>query len=571
MSRTENLDAAAHRAWNKAISDFYHPPLPDPVIEYKEDTSSFFYIDSTDWTVHLNTAGVPLNLDASDAETYLHSVCHHEIQHYLVCPFDGVTNGMMFAGARKHVSDPVAMFVCNLFADLIVDSGLLKRFPTLSHSRISTSIHDSSLRTRDHSPLWKLVVASYRHMWGFPVPHGVDIEKATVDAAGEIVRVTKKFIDNESKWRKATEEIAKIVAEWLPEDEDDMGGMEMTSSSGDGDGSGESGGSLAVPRDLDGIMGSPIEDRNGDRARKCADRNSIENPDEILERLAIEVEERGGSLKDLEAVFVLYSGGTGSSDWTRFWYRAKVRGLLRFQVRQQKPVGATPLATEAWRLGDPIEELDVVQSLQAFPILVPNMSTRRWMKTYYYGVSREDTLPDLLIVLDSSGSMTYKMGAKDLQGPYHVALVSSFAAMDTALRKGVRVAAINFSGDIIFSEWTRDRNTIEDILMAYQGGGTVMPVKQIKKLCEDVTSEVMTVIITDAGVSNWGPFTKTVTQLSRKGHKIFIFHIGARKGKTTKAGKTLTKAGAVVIPVASIKELPGLVVSEVRRTFLNDT
>ena len=63
-----------------------------------------------------------------------------------------------------------------------------------------------------------------------------------------------------------------------------------------------------------------------------------------------------------------------------------------------------------------------------------------------------------------------------------------------------------------------------------------MPVKQIKRLCEEAGTEVMTVIITDAGVSNWGPFVKTVSQLSRKGDKLFIFHIGARMGKVTKAG-----------------------------------
>ncbi len=571
MSRNENLDIAAQRAWKQAVSDFYHPPLPDPVIEYKEDTSSFFYIDSSDWTVHLNTAGVPLNLNMEDSEVYLRSVCHHEIQHYLVCPFDGVTNGLMFSGARQYLPDSIAMFVCNLFADLVVDSGLLKRFPALSHTRINTSIHDSALRTRNHSSLWKLVVASYRFMWGFPIPHGVDIGQPTITAAQEIENVTKKYMDNESIWQKATEEIAKIVLDWLPEDEDELGGLEIASQSGesiDGQGSDEI---IGIPRDLDGIMGSPIEDRNGDRARRCANRDSIENHEEILERLAIEVEEKGGSLKDLEAVYVLNHGGTGTNDWVRFWYRAKVRGLLRFHVRHQRPVGATPLATKAWRLGDPIEELDVVQSLQAFPVLVPNMSTRKWMKSYYYGDIQQQELPDLLVVLDSSGSMTYKMGPRNLQGPYHIALVSSFAAVDTALRKGSRIAAINFSGDIIFSDWTRDRATVEDILMAYQGGGTVMPVKQIKKLCNESENDVMTVIITDAGVSNWGPFVKTVSQLTHNGHKIFVFHIGAKRGKITKAGKALEKAGGVVIPVSSINELPGLVVSEVHRTYLNGT
>ncbi|MDF1539565.1 MAG: VWA domain-containing protein, partial [Candidatus Thorarchaeota archaeon] len=272
-----------------------------------------------------------------------------------------------------------------------------------------------------------------------------------------------------------------------------------------------------------------------------------------------------------ESVYILQGGGTGTNDWTRFWYRAKVKGLLRFQVRHQRPVGATPLAIHDWRLGDPIEELDVVQSLQAFPILVPNMSTRRWIKTMYYGDSHQDELPDLLIVLDSSGSMTYKMGCKDLQGPYHVALVSSFAAMDTAFRKGSRVAAINFSGNIITCDWTRERREIEDVLMAYQGGGTVMPVKQIKSMTEAADSKVMTVIITDAGVSNWSPFEKTVNQLTKKGHKVFIFHIGARKGKITKSGRALAKAGGVVIPITSISELPGIVVSEVQKTYLHDT
>ncbi|MDF1539089.1 MAG: hypothetical protein P1Q69_09305, partial [Candidatus Thorarchaeota archaeon] len=240
-------------------------------------------------------------MDPSAAEPYIRSICHHEIQHYLVCPYDGVTNGMLFAAARKHLPDSVAMFVCNVFADLVVDSKLLKRFPTLTHSRINTSIHDSSLRTREHSPLWKLVVATYRVMWGFPVPYGVDIDKPTIQAAEDVVSVAKSLLDYEHKWPKATEAIAKIVKEWLQEEDEELqGGLEVSSQGGDGTGGYEI--TIRIPADLDGIMGSPVEDRNGDRARKCVDPDSIENSDEIMERLAIEVEARDGSLKDLESV-----------------------------------------------------------------------------------------------------------------------------------------------------------------------------------------------------------------------------------------------------------------------------
>ncbi|MHA1862835.1 MAG: hypothetical protein ACTSWA_03620, partial [Candidatus Thorarchaeota archaeon] len=172
----DTLRAVAGQAWLRAIKDFYHPPLPEPEIEHDHKASSFFYIDSDSWTVHLNTAGVPVHMIASDAEHYLTSVCHHEIQHYLLCPYDGVMNGRMFVAARKYVNDATAMFVCNLFADLVVDSNLLRRFAALTYSRINSSIHDSALRIHDHSDLWKLIVTCYRVMWGFPIPPTIQID-----------------------------------------------------------------------------------------------------------------------------------------------------------------------------------------------------------------------------------------------------------------------------------------------------------------------------------------------------------------------------------------------------------
>lgn len=571
MEKTTSLGTIAKRAWGQAVSDFYNPPLPEPVVENKESSSSYFYIDSTTWTVHLNTAGVPLHSDPGQAEPYLRSICHHEIQHYLLCPFDGVTNGLMFSAARQHVADDIAMFVCNVFADLVVDTTLLKRFPSLTRDRITTSIVDSALRTTDHSPLWILVISTYRWMWDFSIPEGVDVDDGTREASQRIVDVARKYIDNEHRWPSATGEIAKIVAEWLPED------CEMPRSTGSKTSSPEEKpgeGSLApehVPPDLDGIMGSPTEDRNGDRARRCANPEQIVSPESEMERMAIEVEDRGGSLKDLESVYIMAGGGTGSRDWIRFWYRAKVRGLLKFHVAHRRPQGSIPLTPSNWRLGDPVEELDVVQSLQAFPVLVPNMSTRRWITSLSYGEDSKDSLPDMLVVLDSSGSMTWAMGPKDLRGPYHVALVSALAAVDTALRKGSRIAAINFSGNILMSGWGRNRSEVESTLLAYQGGGTVMPVKTIEALCEEATSNVMSIIITDAGVSNWGPFVKTISQLSREGHKMFIFHIGSRKSKSSKVGAKLIRSGATVIPVSSVGDLQGLVVSEVRKVYLHDT
>ena len=560
----------AQRAWRQALIDFYHPPLPEPEIENVIEAASFFYIDSENWTVHLNVAGVPLHMDANEAEPYLRSVCHHEIQHYLLCPYDGVTNGLMFAAARKKVNDATAMFVCNLFADLVVDSKLLKRYPSLTHSRINESIHDSAMRVKEHSPLWTLIVASYRAMWGFPIPTLAKIDESTSEVATAIVDTARKSIDNEKRWPKACEKIAEIIAEWMPEDED-----EQLPGVGKGKGGKETEGveggditTIMVPLDVDTIMGSPIEVRNGDLARRCMQKDSPSDLEAEMEDLAVEVEQRGGNLEDLEGVYLTAGYGNPRESWIQFWYRAKAKGLLRFDVEEKKFSGLAPLTPQVWRMGDPMEELDIVQSLQAFPILIPNMSTRKWMKVTSEGLEQSKSLPDMLLVIDSSGSMTWGISSKTVKGSYHTALVAAFAAMDVALRRRSRVAAINFSSGSRSSKWSTSKAEAERILLAYQGGGTVVPVKKIAKACDSAESNVMVLMMTDAEIANWDKFVDSIQSLSKKGHKLFLFHIGSSGKRKTKIHRSLEEAGASVYPIKSVKDLPGLVIREVRQVYV---
>jgi hypothetical protein len=560
----------AQRAWKQALNDFYHPPLPEPEIENVIEAASFFYIDSENWTVHLNVAGVPLHMDANEAEPYLRSVCHHEIQHYLLCPYDGVTNGLMFAAARKKVNDATAMFVCNLFADLVVDSKLLKRYPSLTHDRINESIHDSAMRVKEHSPLWTLIVASYRAMWGFPIPTLAKIDESASEVATAIADIARKSIDNEKRWPKACEKIAEFIAEWMPEDED-----EQLSGVGKGKGGKEAEGTddgdvttIMVPLDVDTIMGSPIEVRNGDLARRCMQKDAPSDLEAEMEDLAVEVEQRGGNLEDLEGVYLTAGYGNPREAWIQFWYRAKARGLLRFDIEEKKFSGLAPLTPQVWRMGDPMEELDIVQSLQAFPVLIPNMSTRRWMKVTSEGLEQSKSLPDMLLVIDSSGSMTWGMSSKTVRGSYHTALVAAFAAMDVALRRGSRVAAINFSSGSRSSNWSNSKTEAERILLAYQGGGTIAPIKKITKACDTTESKVMVLMMTDAEIANWDKFVKSIRSLSKKGHMLFLFHIGSSGKRKTKTQKTLEEAGANVYPIKSVKDLPGLVIREVRQVFV---
>lgn len=564
--RGESLAAAAECAYAQAIADFYHPPLPHPVIEHEVDSSSYFYIDSATWTIHLNTAGVPLHLAQKEAESYLLSICHHELQHYLVCPYDGVTNGMMFAAARRHVNDATALFVCNLFADIIVDSGLLKRFPKLTHNRISTSIHEAAIRWSEHSALWKLIVATYRAMWRFTIPSTAEISDNTYSAAEAIASIMRKSANNEARWFRAVEKIAKIIADWLPDNGSQILGASVSSSEEERGEGAES--VVYVPSDVDAVMGSPIEVRNGDLARRCMEGAEGPNLEEEMERLAIEVDQRGGNLGDLEGVYLVAGIGSKKKDWIRFWYRAVVRGMIRFELYVSPKSGRTPLASELWRLGDPIEELDIVQSLQAFPVLIPNLSTRKWLTTSSITEGTSKTPPDLLLVIDSSGSMTWSMSRTRVSGPYHTALVSAFAAMNFALREGCQVAAINFSDDLRLCSWTRSKSTIESVLLQYQGHGTVAPIKGITTLCSEAGAPVMVLMITDAEIANWRKLLSSIRNLTRQGQKFFMFLIGADDDDLDEEYlQELVKAGSTIVPVRSVSDLPGLVIREVRRTY----
>ncbi|MGD9395093.1 MAG: vWA domain-containing protein [Candidatus Thorarchaeota archaeon] len=564
------LIEVAQRSWRQALIDFYHPPLPEPEIENVIEAASFFYIDSENWTVHLNVAGVPLHMDANEAEPYLRSVCHHEIQHYLLCPYDGVTNGLMFAAARKKVNDATAMFVCNLFADLVVDSKLLKRYPSLTHNRINESIHDSAMRVKEHSPLWTLIVASYRAMWGFPIPALAKIDESTSEVATTIADIARKSIDNEKRWPKACEKIAEIIAKWMPEDENEqLPGVDKAKGGKETEGVDDGGvKTIMVPLDVDTIMGSPIEVRNGDMARRCMQKDAPSDLEAEMEDLAVEVEQRGGNLEDLEGVYLTAGYGNPRESWIQFWYRAKAKGLLRFDVEEKKFSGLAPLTPQVWRMGNPMEELDIVQSLQAFPVLIPNMSTRKWMKVMSEGLEQSKSLPDMLLVIDSSGSMTWGMSSKTVRGSYHTALVAAFAAMDVALRRGSRVAAINFSSGSRSSKWSTPKAEAERILLAYQGGGTVVPIKKIAKACDSAESNVMVLMMTDAEIANWDKFVESIRSLTKKGHKLFLFHIGSSGKRKTMTHRSLEEAGANVYPIKSVKDLPGLVIREVRQVYV---
>jgi hypothetical protein len=570
VTRKKALIAHANEAWRQAVADMYHPPLPDVRIEYNISNHDYFYIEPATWQVHLNVAGISKNMPDGLVEQHLRSICQHEIQHYTTCPYDGVTSGLMFSAARKYLRDDVAMFVCNIFADLVVDGDLLTRFPDLTIDRMVRSIESASQNATPNSWLWRLVVSCYHILFGIAIPDWVMDEdfEALAEDITDIVIDYERYMN---KWHKAVGKIAKLLASRF--NQDDMNyprsGGKLEAGEGDPSGLLPNGG---VPQE--GMHGDPSKLRTGDDAKKAMAGKDDYDMEGELERMLAEAERRGATLDDIKAICQLAGCDTGDRTWLRVWYKVIARRRIKFNITTKRKRGKLAISPKPWRLGDPIEDLDVITSLQVCPVMIPNVTTRTWEKAYYDGAIESEDLPDLLIVIDSSGSMTWHGSSKRTQttlGRYHTALIGAFSAMDIAIRKGVSVAVINFSGTSKVCGWTKRRRDLEDVLLQYQGQGTVMPCKAIEDLCNEHRKPVLVLFITDAEVNNHRSFIKTVSNLTKRNHKIVMFTISEMKGKRNEnIMKELASAGAVVIATPTAKDLDGLIIRETKGIYIKN-
>ncbi|MHC1592184.1 MAG: vWA domain-containing protein, partial [Candidatus Helarchaeales archaeon] len=252
------------------------------------------------------------------------------------------------------------------------------------------------------------------------------------------------------------------------------------------------------------------------------------------------------------------------------WYRNRARGLIEVNIQVRKRTGQLPVAPAAWRLGDPVESLDLTLTLLNSPIIIPNITTRKWEFKYRTGLKPEKTYPDFLIVIDSSGSMNWYPNRKGrvAKGEYDTALVAAFAAIHFAKLKGIKMAAINFSGTHESCKWTRDPGKVEEILLRYQGDGTVLPTREIVRVVGQNSNISLIFIISDAGLYGWYASINPLMDLIKKKHKIIFFLIGANK-KDLKRKRFIEfmNKGGKIYPIKNVKDLINLVVTEIKEEY----
>ena len=555
-NKEKNMIELAKIAFNRALADFYFPPLNEPNYVFDYTHLEGFYIDpENQWQITMNLANTPLFNDDQEYIDYFHSISLHEVSHYQIIPYDGLTNAKLLRAAIENVNLNYAPIVVNVFADLIIDYILYKKYPNLLTWEVQTTYEHIKNKGR-MSDFTKFLFRTYEKIWNVSILND-DSLKSMDSLAERISKVILKDFEDESTWERKVSTVARHLNH-LIQDSFTMIGKNTVSEKGKEKIKSPGGAFIEVPNDVIEVMGNPLENKNSDKLKEGNEDERRQKAEEFAKNIPFS--EFGGPARQAG---ILLDGIPLAT-----WYRGLAKNLIEIRILEEKPSGQLPVYPEVWRIGDRIEDLDIVQTLLNSPVIIPNLTTRKW--AYEEGPSHltEKQIPDLLLVLDSSGSMkwNYTSRIERGRGPYHVALVAAFAALHYAANKGVKFSIINFSNKADVCQWTSDFKKAERVLLRYQGGGTVLPTKEIVQQCDKAERKALIFIITDFGIYNWSKSKKIMIDLAQRGHKIVGFFIGATKIPKDKFKTLLDKV--TFYGIRDAKDLIDLVITEVKKYYL---
>ena len=290
----------------------------------------------------------------------------------------------------------------------------------------------------------------------------------------------------------------------------------------------------------------------------------------------------GGLKRDLSAAAPALSitlGKDEKKEIIKAWYR--LRAVKELELFVEHDIERRDIeygdVMSTWHIGDPVEKLDIYSSLQAFPKLIPNITTKKFQTEYKREIkktTRKSPFKKILLILDSSGSMkgpldeekyySYvegKMKAKllGLRYPFGSkfdgALITAFSILEFAKMQQLEIAVINFSGKARILDWSTNYGGIEDLLIEYQGNGTIFPYEEIFDLLTNVKQRVLIVIISDSLFFNKEEAIQSIKMFKSTIHKLIFFKISQMGEGDRDFLYEAYKAGWKIVEMNSLEDL----------------
>jgi hypothetical protein len=441
-------EALAH--WSK-FTRLHDPRLCETHVDAADEglSGSFAMIRLMDKSVVIDLEAVAhIGLDE-----YAVEILAHEIGHHVLSPSTAADHFRLLARIRRGLPtlEKHAPMIANLYTDLLINDRLQRQAGLRMADIYLRMRAQSEQNTKEPDPLWALYMGIYESLWqlekgdlGGPV--GDSEAEGDCWLGARLVRVYAQ------DWMVGAGRFAALVLPYLVKSADGSAMARLiadTTQAGEGS---EPVGIVDIEADEAEGNIHPSHKPSGGQARQPFEYGEI-------------LRAAGVTLSD-EALAV------------RYYRERALPHLVRFPARVHARSPEPQLeGLEPWDIGDPLDEVDWLQSVSISPQPIPGVTTVRRLYGEVPGTDSHREPVDLDLYVDSSGSMPNPQ-----QQISYLTLAGAIIAL-SALKAGASVQATLWSGThecLSTNGFVRNEEEILTVLTGFFGGGTAFPIHKLR-------------------------------------------------------------------------------------------
>ena len=402
-------------------------------------------------------------------QDYAVEILAHEIGHHVLAPASAADQFRLLARLRRSLPtlEAHAPLVANLYTDLYINDRLQRQ--------AGLRMDDIYRRLEGHrkesasSKIWLLYMRIYEQLWKLPkgdLGGGAATEAMDTDAwlGARLIRVYAK------DWMDGATRFATLLLPYLVEGQETSAEFQRMFDTRDAaEGCEPSGGQQIEPGELEEPI-HPVHDRR------------ISGLDETAPAEKPADQQTGQTREPYEYGEILKASGVKLSEEEiaiRYYRERALPHLISFpKVPQPESAELHPEGWEPWQIGEPLEQIDWLQSVIQSPRVIPGLTTVQ--RSYGPGAGRpaKPVPVDLDMYVDSSGSMP-----DPRQRISYLALAGAIIAL-SALRAGSSVQVTLWSGKghtLATKGFVRNEHEVLAVLTGFFGGGTSFPIHLLRE------------------------------------------------------------------------------------------
>jgi len=568
-----SIEQILDNSWDGVQDNLYCHDLPYPVIEQNSATNTAC-IDMTNHQITMNQGFIShLSSKGLNYSTIFNGLLSHEAGHFKVVPWDLETLMMMLFKAEKICAEKKDI-ITNYFMDVTLNLDLMLNKHTDDVRHIYRALGK-------HSDVDAVLANLYEYKTGkdFKAPR---LHYKLKSAFKELCKIkyTKPlkgsrkslFRNKDGMLYSNLEQFAEILNKIIDDDKSNKppGGM---SQGGNGGGNGRGNGNERYClSDIDRFSISAYDKDEIDKALKEVAKK-LESPEDFagIYGFVFKEIEKNNQDDDINGTVRVLGIGAGTGEIRKGQQNLQLEALIQFYTVKSeacedmyikpkdnpKKSGLLFDNIKSWEADDPYTNIDVFNS---YCKIMPDI-TKTKIKTQdsIEEPGQSKSIPDLLLMIDSSISMDNPANENSN------AVLGSICAARQYLKKGSRVAVVNFSSRTEVYDFSSDYNQVAEGIIRYQSGGTHLNADVIDDIVSKSEKDLDIMLITDGGIANIIDVMDSLNK-KKKTNRVTILNIDSwlsfESENVYGVSKDKEEGGINVYNINHEEDIPGIIIGD---------